>query len=114
MDPVRFRIGDIVEVQATIVAIPVKGNKFKTIAQLRSLALIDGSFTEVSTKQNKQNHNCSSVMQKAAMQRTKASIQSAGRKPAIKRKVGYETTDDAITEARRGIVNLNMNEWMSD
>ncbi|KIM79455.1 hypothetical protein PILCRDRAFT_10290 [Piloderma croceum F 1598] len=99
MDPVRFRVGDIVEVQATITAIPVKGNKFKTIAQLRSLALIDGSFTE-----------------KAAMRRAKASIQPVGWKPAIKRKVGYEMTDDDsdVTEARRGIVNMNMNERMSD
>jgi len=48
------------------------------------------------------------------MQRAKASIQSAGWKPAIKRKVGYETTDDDITEARRGIVNLNMNEHMKE
>ncbi len=53
VDPVRFRVGDIVEVQATVVAIPIKGNKFKTIAQLHSLALIDGLFTEVSTKQTK-------------------------------------------------------------
>jgi hypothetical protein len=31
----------------------------------------------------------------------------------IKRKVGYETTDDDIAEARRGIINMNMNERMS-
>jgi hypothetical protein len=48
------------------------------------------------------------------MQRAKASVQSAGRKPAIKRKVGYEATDDDITEARRGIMNLNMNGRMSE
>jgi hypothetical protein len=57
VDPVRFRVGDMVEVQATVVAIPVKNNKFKTIVQLRSLALIDGSFTEVSVEQNKSNDN---------------------------------------------------------
>jgi hypothetical protein len=62
MDPVRFRIGDIVEVQATVSAIPVKGNKFKTVAQLRSLALIDGSFTEVSANRNKPNCSDSSAM----------------------------------------------------
>jgi hypothetical protein len=62
MDPVRFRIGDIVEVQATVAAIPVKGNKFKTIAQLRSLALIDGSFTEVSANKYKLNRSDSSAI----------------------------------------------------
>ena len=45
-DPVQFRAGDIVEVQATVVAIPLKNKKFKMITQLRSVALITGSFTE--------------------------------------------------------------------
>jgi hypothetical protein len=57
VDPVRFRVGDMVEVQATVVTISVKNNKFKTIVQLRSLVLIDGSFTEVSVEHNKSNDN---------------------------------------------------------
>ena len=47
IDLVVFCIGDIVEVQATVTAVPVKRGKFKTVIQLRSLALISGSFTEV-------------------------------------------------------------------
>jgi hypothetical protein len=45
--PTCFRIGDIVEVQITISAIPVKKDKFKMILNLRSLALVDSEFTEV-------------------------------------------------------------------
>jgi hypothetical protein len=47
-DPVQFRVGDIVEVQITIAAVPMRNNKFKMICQLRSLALLDGAFTDVS------------------------------------------------------------------
>jgi hypothetical protein len=46
-NPTCFRIGDIVEVQFTISAVPVKKEKFKMILNLRSLALVDGDFTEV-------------------------------------------------------------------
>lgn len=48
VDPTQFRVGDIVEVQITVVAVPIRNGKYKMIAQLRSLALLDGSFTDVS------------------------------------------------------------------
>lgn len=48
VDPGRFRVGDIVEIQITIIAVPIRNNKFKMITQLRSLALLDGTFTDVS------------------------------------------------------------------
>jgi hypothetical protein len=47
VNPTQFRIGDIVEVQATIVTVPVRSNRFKMILQLRALALLDGTFTDV-------------------------------------------------------------------
>ena len=47
-DPTQFRVGDIVEVQITIAVVPIRNNKFKMICQLRSLALLDGAFTDVS------------------------------------------------------------------
>jgi hypothetical protein len=50
VNPTQFRIGDIVEVQATIVAVPVRNNRFKMILQLRALALLDGTFTDVCHK----------------------------------------------------------------
>jgi hypothetical protein len=48
VSPVRFRVGDIVEVQMTVIAVPVKQEHFKMIIQLRSIALMMGVFTEVS------------------------------------------------------------------
>jgi hypothetical protein len=47
LEPIRFRIGDIVEAQMSCVVIPLKGGKFKMINQLRSLALLDGTHTQV-------------------------------------------------------------------
>ena len=47
-DPARFRVGDIVEAQITIAAVPMRNDKFKMICQLRSLALLDGAFADVS------------------------------------------------------------------
>lgn len=46
-NPATFRVGDIVEVQLTVVAIPVKRNRFTMIVQLRTIALFNGEFTEV-------------------------------------------------------------------
>jgi len=48
VDPIQFRVGDIVEVQITVVAVPIRSNKFKMITQLRCLALLNGTFTDVS------------------------------------------------------------------
>ena len=48
VDPIIFRVRDIVEVQMTIVTIPVKKGRFKMLTQLRSIALINSAFTEVS------------------------------------------------------------------
>lgn len=45
--PTQFHIGDIVEIQTTVIAVPVKERRFKMILQLRSLALINSSFTQV-------------------------------------------------------------------
>ena len=47
-DPTRFRVGDIVEAQVTTAVVPIRNDRFKMICQLRSLALLDGTFTDVS------------------------------------------------------------------
>lgn len=45
--PVIFGIGDIVEVQASFMAVPLKQGKFKSTMVLRGITLVDGSFTQV-------------------------------------------------------------------
>jgi len=45
--PTIFRLGDIVEVQMTIAMVPVTGRRFKLVFQLRALALLNSTFTQV-------------------------------------------------------------------
>jgi hypothetical protein len=44
----KIQIGDIVEVQMSIVAVPVRGGQFKFTTLLRSVTLMDGTHTQVS------------------------------------------------------------------
>jgi hypothetical protein len=48
IDPIAFRLGDIVEVQLSMVLVPTNNHKFKTVAKLRGLATLDTKFTDVS------------------------------------------------------------------
>ena len=46
-DPAKFRLGDIVEVQLSFIALPVRGEKYRMKSILRSLALLDNTHSEV-------------------------------------------------------------------
>jgi hypothetical protein len=48
MDPIKIRVGDIVEIQSSFVVIPVRGGEYKMVSLLRSVTLIDKSHTQVS------------------------------------------------------------------
>ena len=45
--PVIFGVGNIVELQALFMAVPLKQGKFKSAMVLRGITLIDGTFTQV-------------------------------------------------------------------
>jgi len=64
-EPQVFRVGDIVQVQLSFVVIPVKGGRRKMLTVLRSLALLDESFTNnlVSLLKTIQCHNVNSIRQ---------------------------------------------------
>jgi len=47
-NPMTFCIGDIVEVNFSVVVIPVKQNKYQMMLVLRGLALLDSTLTTVS------------------------------------------------------------------
>ena len=46
-NPQIFRVGDIVEAQVSFIVAPMKANKHKMIVVLRSIALLDGTFSQV-------------------------------------------------------------------
>lgn len=47
MGPQSFRVGDIVAIQVSFVVIPLKGEKRKMLSILRTVTLIDGTFSKV-------------------------------------------------------------------
>jgi hypothetical protein len=46
-NPVIFRIGDLVEIQMTASAVPIKHGRYRMILTMRSLAMIDCEYSEV-------------------------------------------------------------------
>ena len=111
IDPAQFRIGDIVEVQITIATVPVQNNKYKMIAQLRCLALLDGTFTDVSFHPDQYDKELiPKKWKQATTNRSKASSCPTAIRPTIKRKVGYNVIDDEVAAAWEKMVNMNMND----
>lgn len=111
-DPTRFRVGDIVEVQITIAVVPIRNNKFKMICQLRSLALLDGTFTDVSSSSHIQPFSdirLTKWLKSATLSRAKVASHPTASKRAIKRKVGYNQEDEEMNETRKRMVNMQMN-----
>jgi hypothetical protein len=47
----KIQTGDIIEVQFSVVAVPVRGGEFKFTGLLRSVTLMDGKHTQVSGAQ---------------------------------------------------------------
>jgi hypothetical protein len=47
VNPQIFRVGDIVEAQVSFIAVPLKDKKYKMIVVLRSIALLNPSFSQV-------------------------------------------------------------------
>jgi hypothetical protein len=45
--PQIFQLGDIIEVQVSFIAIPMRGKKWKISTILRSISLFEGRFTQV-------------------------------------------------------------------
>ena len=112
VEPSWFRVGDIVEVQITVAAVPIRNNKFKMISYLRCLALLDGTFTDVSVL-----YQIWIIIiwlhaqwKLAMTDRLKATARPTVMKLTIKRKVGYNATDDEMSEARNKMVNMTMND----
>ncbi|KAF8884361.1 hypothetical protein BD779DRAFT_1472127 [Infundibulicybe gibba] len=73
--PQNFRLGDMVEAQMSLVVVPLRKQKFKMMAVLRAIALLDSSFSQEAT--------------------TKRSMTANTLRPtstvSLKRKVGYGT-----------------------
>jgi len=89
--PQTFQVGDIVEVQVSFIAVPIRDNKWKINKILRSISLFDGSYTQDAFVRG--------VMQRAPEERPKISL---------KRKVGYVEEQVSATRARMAEMHIDM------
>lgn len=48
INPGRIQRGDVLEIQASFVVVPLKAKKFKMLIVLRAITLLDSSATKVS------------------------------------------------------------------
>jgi hypothetical protein len=96
-----FRIGDIVQVQLSFVVIPIKGGRRKMLTVLRSIALLDGSFSKVRKGKNVWIKKITdhSVTQQIANLNAEITEQAQPKMQTLKRKIGYEEIDD-VDEGR--------------
>ncbi|KAF8716420.1 hypothetical protein AX14_012357 [Amanita brunnescens Koide BX004] len=86
LTPVRFRIGDIVEAKATLVLIPLRGGHFKLLAILRSLTIMDTSYTQ--------------IVQVSANNRIKRLMSSSS---PLKRNITYQDEEEEMEIARKKV-----------
>ncbi|KAF8881012.1 hypothetical protein BD779DRAFT_1445810, partial [Infundibulicybe gibba] len=75
--PQSFRVGDMVEVQISLVVVPLRQQKYKMMAVLRAIALLDTSFSD-----------------EAARKRSMTANTPGPSTVSLKRKVGYETEQE--------------------
>jgi hypothetical protein len=47
INPGRIQSGDVLEIQASFMVVPLKGKKFKMLIVLRAITLLDNSATKV-------------------------------------------------------------------
>lgn len=48
--PVKFCTGDLVEVQLTLMLVPLRGGQYKLAPILRCLTILDSKFSQVNTR----------------------------------------------------------------
>ncbi|KAF8958454.1 hypothetical protein BDZ97DRAFT_2047168 [Flammula alnicola] len=89
--PVRFRIGDIVEVQVSFALLPLRDGKCKTSMVLRTLTLLDGSLTHKSLVEQ--------VTRRGGPSKAE---------PKLKRRVGY--VDEEISKTRMKLNAMNIDD----
>jgi hypothetical protein len=108
--PQTFQVGDIVEVQVSFIAIPIRDNKWKISTILRSVNLFNGSFTQVlripfsPLPTIMYNFMIQEAFVRGAMHRTTSDERP---KISLKRKVGYFYEQVSATRARMAEMHID-------
>ncbi|KAJ3493814.1 hypothetical protein NLJ89_g10931 [Agrocybe chaxingu] len=92
--PGKFQVGDIVEVQTSFIAVPLRDNKFKTSMILRSITLLEGRHT--------QDAAAAKVSQLLMHPRSQVKV--------FRRRVGYGDEEMAIARAKMTRMDIDEHE----
>lgn len=108
--PQTFQVGDIVEVQVSFIAVPIRDGKWKINTILRSISLFDGSFTQVRIFPITPllNNNLTVVQDafvRGVMHRT---VPEERPTISLKRKVGYVEEQVSATRARMAEMQIDV------
>jgi len=87
--PQTFQVGDIVEVQVSFIAVPIRDNKWKISTILRSISLFDTRYTQEAFVKS---HTLHAITERP--------------KTTLKRKVGYLNEQVSSTRAKMAEMNI--------
>lgn len=97
-----FRLGDIVEVQMSFVVFPVKAGRSQMKLILRSIALLNGSFSQVGCNIFERYHLLISI-QVACVERLRQNMKIPLAPRMLKRRIGYDEDGMAADAKRRAM-----------
>lgn len=108
--PQTFQVGDIVEVQVSFIAVPIRDGKWKINTILRSISLFDGSFTQVRIFPITPLLNNNLTVVQDAFVRGVMHCMVPEERPTIslKRKVGYVEEQVSATRARMAEMQIDV------
>jgi hypothetical protein len=101
----KIRTGDIVEVQVSFVAIPLKQQKYKVLVVLRAITLLDCSPLRVSPHSVKR-HNANEKQNASIARRMSRGAEPRRASQSLKRKVGYE--EDEVHNTREKLNKMHL------
>ena len=111
--PQIFQLGDIVEVQVSFIAIPLRGSKWKISTILRSITLFEGKFTQVKNRAHLWVQRLTVTQEALVKSLTRKVTSVENVKPTLKRRVGYMEEEVSITRARLAEMGMSEDEGTS-
>ncbi|KAG6903961.1 hypothetical protein DXG01_013662 [Tephrocybe rancida] len=96
-DPGRFRVGDIVEIQASFVCIPVANARFKMMPIMRALTQLDKTFQQAAMVSRLQAASAHTTKQQTTLK-------------TLKRKKAYTKEDEDVENARSSLGDLQIGD----
>ena len=106
--PQIFQLGDIVEVQVSFIAIPMRGKKWKISTILRRISLFEGRFTQVKNAVCYQVKKLTTTQDAFVRSLTLKAAPIQKVKPSLKKRVGY--TEEEVSTTRAKLAEMEIDE----